>query len=319
MKSKGYTSPFWESSRLVLFAFRVLRIRWVNFILRHVFRVAGSHLPTLISARFPVTGDIKVLLPNDRIITLRTDGRDTIASRIHWKGVAAHEPETIGLYLRLIPRMNVVLDVGASSGLFSLIAGATNPDLIIYAFEPVPETFEFLTKNIAVNGLRNIIPVQACVTNYEGAITIYPNLSPGLPFQASTIQSYRNRYTPIEINAKAVALDSYLATEGLSKIDLIKIDAESSDPTVLEGSQKIIKQHLPLIIGEVLYRDTDHQLQKFFYNTGYKYFSIEKNGLVQKTTIIGDSNWVHRNYLFIHESRLESLRVLIDDFGIIES
>ena len=140
--------------RLVWLVFRLLRIRWANKLLTRLFKLSGRRLPIIIMARFPVTGDVQVALSNSHTIVLRTDGRDTIASKMYWQGIQAHEPETIAIYLELIPKVNIVFDVGASSGLFSLIAGVVNPKLTIHAFEPVPETFAFLTNNIAVNNLK---------------------------------------------------------------------------------------------------------------------------------------------------------------------
>ena len=297
--------------RLVWLVFRLLRIRWANKLLTRLFKLSGRRLPIIIMARFPVTSDVKVTLPNSHTIVLRTDGRDTIASRMYWQGIQAHEPETIAIYLELIPKVNIVFDVGASSGLFSLIAGVVNPKLTIHAFEPVPETFEFLANNIAVNNLQNIVPVLACATDYDGSITVYPNLSPALPFQASTTPGYQGHSTPREITARSLTLDSYASSNKLDKIDLMKIDAEASDHTVLEGSKGIVARYRPLIICEVLFEDTDHRLEAFFHGTGYKYFSIEESGLVPRTEVLGDSNYIYRNFLFVHESKVNMLGRLI--------
>ena len=171
-----------------------------------------------------------------------------MASRMYWQGLRGHEPETIALYLELIANVNVIFDIGASSGLFSLIAGVVNPNATIYAFEPVPETYDFLINNIAVNELQNIVPIFACAGDYDGEITIYPNVSPALPFQASTTSGYQGHSTPREIKARSLTLDSHAESHQLGRIGLMKIDAEASDHTVLEGSKQILARHQPLII-----------------------------------------------------------------------
>ena len=116
---------------------------------------------------------------------MRTDGRDAIASRLYWNGLQGHEPEPLSIYQKLVYNAGTVFDVGTRTGLFTLIAGKVNQTIEVHAFEPVPETFGWLVRNVAVNGLANVTPVQACVTNFDDEIAIYPNQSPVLPFQTS--------------------------------------------------------------------------------------------------------------------------------------
>ncbi len=276
-------------------------------LLRGLMKPFSSRLPDMVVERFPVTGDVKVGLPGSRGFVLRTDGRDAIASRLYWRGIRAHEPETIELFGRLVASVDVVLDVGASTGLFALVAAVTNPDAKVHAFEPVPETYDFLVENISVNELTNIRPVKACIANYDGQISVYPNRTPILSFQASTRKDYQSRLTPREVPSQALTLDSYVAEQQIEEVGLLKIDAEASDHTVLEGAKHILERDRPLIVCEVLYTDTDHLLQGFFEGTDYRYFRIVAEGLKPMTEVLGDSEYVYRNYLFVHESRLESV------------
>lgn len=221
-----------------------------------------------------------------------------------WNGLHGHEPETLSIYPQLLSNAKTVFDVGASTGLFSLIAGKANPNIDVHAFEPVPETFSWLVRNIGVNGLKNVIPVQACVTNYDGEIAIYPNESPVLPLQTSVTKDYQGRETLRKITTRALTLDSYVATIRAKTVDLLKVDVEASDHIVLEGAREVLKQYRPLIICEVLYQDTDQPLQRVLEDTGYDYFHIVAEGLLAKTGIVGDSNYIFRNYLFVHQSKL---------------
>ena len=271
----------------------------------------GSRLPNIVMERFPISGDVQVDLPEGHTLVFRTDGRDAIASRMYWRGIMAHEPETIELFTRLVPSVDVVLDVGASTGLFALVASVMNPKVTVHAFEPIPETYDFLVENISVNGLRSIQPVKACITNYNGHIFVYPNRTPILPFQASTRKDYQSRMTPREVPSLALTLDSYVADQHIENVGLLKIDAEASDHTVLEGAKRILDRDRPYIICEVLYTDTDHLIQGFFKGTDYRYFRISNEGLKPMTEVLGDSDYMYRNYLFVHESQMDSLEGLI--------
>jgi len=261
----------------------------------------------MVADRFLVSGDVQILMPNDRCVVLMTGGRDTIASRIYWRGLQTQEPLTIELYIRPVPTIEVVLDVGASTGTFSLIAGAVNKELSVRPLEPVPERFEVLLRNIAANRLATILPVQACATDHDGEINIYANQSPALPFQTSVKQGYQGHETLLEIRATAITLDSYAANQETKRVGLIKIYAEASDHIVLQRTKEILDRDKPVIICEILYTDTEYRLEDFFRGSGYRYFRIEKDGLDPRENTAGDSEYLYRNFLFVHESRVEEL------------
>tara|TARA_B100001146_G_scaffold216388_1_gene219754 strand:+ start:585 stop:1133 length:549 start_codon:yes stop_codon:yes gene_type:complete len=171
----------------------------------------------------------------------------------------------------------------------------------------VPETFEFLVRNIAASRLENILPVQACATDHDGEINIYTNPSSALPFQPFVKQGYQGHETLLEIRATALTLDSYVASQETKRVGLIKIDSEASDHLVLQRTKEILDRDKPAIICEILYTDTDHRLEDFFRASGYRYFRIEKDGLAPRENIAGDSEYLYRNSLFVHESRVEEL------------
>ena len=195
----------------------------------------------------------------------------------------------------LLDRSRVIIDVGASTGLFALIAAAECPDAEIHAFEPVPETFEYMEQNIAANQFSNVKSVCACVSDLDGEMAMYLNRSPALPMTASVLEDYRTSDRTIVVNS--IKLDTYVVDNGLPKVDLIKIDAEGSEPRVLAGAREVMRTHKPVIICEVLYNHTDVQLQKVLEGTDYRYFSIRANGLSSTTRILGDSEYKFRNYL----------------------
>jgi FkbM family methyltransferase len=77
------------------------------------------------------------------------------------------------------------LDIGANQGLYSLIA-ATNPAChSIFSFEPMPQTFEYLTRNIAANQCASIKPINAAISDHSGTatLTVNPNHTGGASLQ----------------------------------------------------------------------------------------------------------------------------------------
>lgn len=297
--------------RAILMAFSILRVGIINRLIRWPLKPLLPVLPGYFPTKFPVTGDVKLELPGAKSLILRSDGRDSIASRIYWTGLKGHEPETIRIYRRLLRRSRVVLDVGASTGLFALIAAIEGEGVEVHAFEPVPETFEFLVRNIAANRLCNVKAVRACVTNSDGEVALHLNYSPALPLTASVLEGYRESNRTIVV--PALTLDNYVVENNIPTVDLLKIDAEGSDHQVLEGARQVLERHKPVVICEVLYRHTDKLLQAILDETEYRYFFIKDQRLLPSTEIVGDRDYKYRNYLFVPESKLAGL---LDDLDI---
>lgn len=290
--------------RLLSLVYSILRVRILNALIRVPLKPLLPVLPKSIGDKFPVSGNVHLALPGLKPLVFKTDGRDSIASRIYWRGFHGHEPETLLLYLQLLKRSNVVVDVGAGTGIFTLIAGAESKDRQVYSFEPVPEIFDSLRENIDANGLENVTAVQGCVTNYQGEITLYVDDSLALPFTTSILEGYRHASGTIV--APAMTLDAYVEENHIEKLDLLKIDAEGSDVTVLEGATQVLRNQQPIIICEVLYTHTDKPLQDILDQTDYQYFYITDEGLLPRKEIKGDHNYVFRNYLFVPKSKVTS-------------
>jgi len=72
---------------------------------------------------------------------------------------------------------NIFIDVGANIGLMSIFASKiVGSNGIIYAFEPEPETFVILRKNIEINKINNIQAYNIELGESEYNSIIFTNL-----------------------------------------------------------------------------------------------------------------------------------------------
>ena len=62
----------------------------------------------------------------------------------------------LDLFATLAKCSDVVLDIGASSGRFSLVAARSNPSAQVVAFDILPEACHILVDNLMLNGLLDI-------------------------------------------------------------------------------------------------------------------------------------------------------------------
>jgi precorrin-6B methylase 2 len=67
---------------------------------------------------------------------------EEIENDFFWEGLPGRrEKISMGLWMRLVPKAEVILDVGANSGVYSLVAAVMNPAARVYGFEPLTDLF----------------------------------------------------------------------------------------------------------------------------------------------------------------------------------
>ncbi len=215
-----------------------------------------------------------------------------------------YQPETVRLFCKLAENARTIFDIGTNIGTFALIAGVINKTARIFAFEPMPFIFELLKKNISINKLFNITPIQKPVSDVDGMIPFYINL--GSDQSSSTLEGFRQDIKEIEVCA--VTLDTFVEEENIDQVDLIKIDAEGQDHRVLGGMRRILQRDQPDIICEVLHGRTEKELQNILSDFGYQYYWITDDGLIPRDIIVGDSEYRYFNYLFTKKESLETIK-----------
>lgn len=127
----------------------------------------------------------------------------------------------------------VVVDVGAHMGAYTILAanlvGTTGK---VIAVEAHPSNFGMLLKNVRINSLENVVPVNVAAADYEGHVKLHTGKKSGW----HSIMSDRHEY--LEDNhliVPCVPLDRLLAKLGVRKVDWMKIDVEGAELCVLRG------------------------------------------------------------------------------------
>jgi FkbM family methyltransferase len=279
--------------------YNLLTIRVVNKCIKFAMKPVAHHLPVNLLERIPVVGPINVSpnFNNHQSLYLETDGGDVVAGMIYWLGLEGFEGATMKIFTHLLRHARTVIDIGANTGIYALLAGLENSGRAVYAFEPMPKVFKELKKNVYRNQLANVFPFQYAVSNFEGETQFHTYPSVRLPYISSIKKTHSDSIT---INVEVVTLDSFVKRYRLSNIDLLKIDTESTEPLVMEGAKETIARDLPLIICEVLSEaGTESELQKRLAYYEYEYFLITPEGLIRREKIIGDHLNGNFNYLFV--------------------
>jgi FkbM family methyltransferase len=141
----------------------------------------------------------------------------------------------------------IVFDVGANIGEYSLRVRALLPDARIYAFEPSYPTYEILRQKISVAGATFSISLHNIgLSNAEGEVDLYSYTFEGyeapilssivlrLPTQEGNIEPCRKDRIEVQ------TIDAFCKANGITGIDLLKIDVEGHEIAVLQGAAHMI-------------------------------------------------------------------------------
>jgi len=135
----------------------------------------------------------------------------------------------------------VILDIGAYHGLYSFYAYSKIGDTgKIYAFEPDPNNYKILLKNIKRNNLKNIIPIKKALFNKSGTQKFIVSSA------GSSIYLNNHNLNGDSINNKdiitvpTISLTDFIRKYKIKNIDFIKMDCEGSEIEICEDYLKNI-------------------------------------------------------------------------------
>ena len=159
------------------------------------------------------------------------------------------EPYMHTIFEKYIDKKSIVVECGCHIGTHTVKMASLCDKL--YGFEPMPETYEVLNKNIVLNNITNAIIYKKGVadktgfTKYSWSLDDNPGAS-GLDNNPMGIPP-RIRTTDKIIPVELTTIDSL----NLDRLDFMKIDVEGYEQLVIEGAMNTIKKCKPVIIMEV--------------------------------------------------------------------
>lgn len=231
-------------------------------------------------------------------------------NELFWGGIDnGWEKASLKLWRKLCLTTPVVLDIGANTGLYSLVTKALNPTAKVYAFEPLPKAIEYLNYNLQINHF-DVIVIPKAASNFNGKAVVF--LMEGYDFCTSVTvnKSLLSASTPQkELKIETITLVEFIHQNKLQRIDLIKIDVESHEPEVLEGMGEYLDKFKPDLLIEIWDKECAVKLNTLFKDKGYLYFDIDdKNDVItKKEEITVSSFW---NYLICKPESAKKLGLI---------
>ena len=141
------------------------------------------------------------------------------------------------LLATLLPN-DVLYDVGANLGLYAIFfARAVGNGGQIIAFEPERDSYSRLMRNLELNGLSNVRPYCKAIGEIDGTARLAIGGTTG---NYSLVRTYTNEIDSQTI--QVVAGDDFIEKESLPLPNVLKIDVEGFELSVLRGLQRTLSK-----------------------------------------------------------------------------
>lgn len=213
------------------------------------------------------------------------------ASKNRNKATQKHEPLQPFLFLGMIKfsGANVVIDIGANVGYYSLMSSLSEDVDLIYSFEPDSQAFIELERNIYLNSLSHKIkPFKAAVSSSTGIVS-FGSHSPmsGVNGIVETSIHEKNVFSEL-YDIETVVIDSIESLDG--NVLAIKIDVEGHELQVIEGAQNILRSNPAIIqVEHYLGSGIDQKLNELgyfcFFVAGHDYYFTNIENFVNKNFV----------------------------------
>jgi FkbM family methyltransferase len=148
-----------------------------------------------------------------------------------------------------------VIDIGANTGLYSILACVASSQSRVVAFEPFPPVLPLLEANLRLNHLeRRVMVSPMAISDTQGISSLYiPLQDHGLVESSCSLNASFKEATSGTVQVETTTLDAIVRDAGLRDVRVLKIDVESHEHSVLAGAENTLMHHRPLVFVEVLH------------------------------------------------------------------
>lgn len=211
------------------------------------------------------------------------------------------ERRSLLIWAHLSADVAEILDIGANTGIYSLLARTNNPHATIVAVEPIPINAAALESNIVANN-ANIIVERVALSDREGVGVMYM-LEDRVNYMTAINHDRYALHPEIVGSSKVVPIQVPIATwstvqgkYNVSNPQLIKIDVEGHEVEVLHTLYDHIRARRPTLLLEIMSSINASRINTMLDGLGYAFISIdEKSHSAVRVSSLWDND--HQNFL----------------------
>ena len=207
---------------------------------------------------------------------------DRVFLRVLYEGV--YEPGVTSLVRRLLGVGDIVVDVGANFGWYTTLFGKVVAPGRVFAYEPVPGTFEVLEQNVRLNGLDDVVELR-CAAAGESRGSVRIAVREKESGRAHVVAGPGNAAA---VDAPVLRLSDELRAHR-GEVALVKIDVEGLELSVMRGAVELLDvDNPPILVLEL----NDEMLAEagmnrgevlsFLYDRSFALWRVSREGVLAK-------------------------------------
>ncbi len=165
------------------------------------------------------------------------DLRYMLQRQFYFFGTYYLERDLLACWSSIAQNGNVILDVGANAGIYSLAAAAANGQAEIHAFEPTPEIAKSLRETVALNKLDSLHVHETAIFERSGQASLMRynggHDNDGMNYISDDLAAGGERVA-------TVSLDAFCKARGIRRVDPMKIDIQGNEAAALRGASGLL-------------------------------------------------------------------------------
>jgi FkbM family methyltransferase len=154
------------------------------------------------------------------------------------------EPEVWEALSAYVVGREVLWDVGAHVGTFTVLASQDERIMEVHAFEPNPETFRKLARHLRINETRNVTAHPLGLGSHRATLV----LAEGDETNTGTASFQRPQDGRLTMSVPCESGDRLVYEAGLPAPTLMKVDVEGWERPVFEGMARVFVERPPKAI-----------------------------------------------------------------------
>ncbi len=295
----------------------IVKIKVINAIFFTFYKVCKIIIPVKYLSffhRLPVYQNVKVSEEGFNTFYMISNGSDSIAKELYWEGLHSYETRTLSIITSLLKQSSIFIDIGANTGLFSLLAASSEEMKEVHGFEPMDAAYNLFKDNVSLNKFSNIRINKIALSDFDGESIFNIQMEGSdIPLGSSLRSDVGEHGIFQKVKVVTMKLDTYAVQNNFNRIDLMKIDTEGTEDKVLEGAVNSIDKFRPVMICEILsHTGTEPGIHRVLNSRNYNYYFINDNELEQVDFLKGDP-YIVSNYLLMPSEKAE---LLLKEFKI---
>lgn len=244
----------------------------------------AANIPKFLSGirrRLPPTDeDITVSLPTGGRMVINP--ADYVSYYIYMLGL--FEGDILRAALSQLNEGDTFFDIGGHFGQYTVAAALkVGPRGLVHVFEPGPIQDGYLRKNIALNGLENVIVANLALSDAPGELALHtPSFS-----DIGKSQLVDPDTDSEAVRVPVTTLDAYCEERAIERIDVMKVDVEGAEFGVFKGAARVMRDLPPRAI---FYESVDSLCEAFGHTpeemhthleaAGYRIHTVERGQML---------------------------------------